>query len=236
MSMSSQESQENLSPDPSHSFSLRLRYSDEEDDEEYSAEDIPQLHDHSPRNTSLVASQMDISTPSISPSSHEGKHSPADIHLSSMSDPPTPPSPPVSPQESPPSFPCLSPRLSRTRQNFACQKGKSQLAHQESLNLNKELTDVLEVLEKKSFNGGDRWRSYAYRKAITSLKRYPRKISSAEEAKAIRGIGSRIADKIGEILATGTLRQKDFLLAEPSQVAINLFSKVWGAGLRCQSD
>ncbi len=46
---------------------------------------------------------------------------------------------------------------------------------------------------------GDHWRSYAYRKAVQAIKFYPKKLESIDEARNIRGVGGRIADKVREV-------------------------------------
>jgi DNA polymerase/3'-5' exonuclease PolX len=39
----------------------------------------------------------------------------------------------------------------------------------------------------------DKWRSFAYRKAVAALKAHPRPINSAAE---VRGVGKGIAEKV----------------------------------------
>lgn len=51
------------------------------------------------------------------------------------------------------------------------------------------------------------WRAKAYAKIIPILRGYPKRIESGEEAKRIHGIGTRMADRIDEILRTGTLAE-----------------------------
>lgn len=55
-------------------------------------------------------------------------------------------------------------------------------------------------------------------------------MTTLEEAKTIRGVGGKIADKIGEILETGKLRQAEHLKSDKTVEAVNLFGGVWGAG------
>jgi len=42
----------------------------------------------------------------------------------------------------------------------------------------------------------DKWRSFAYRKAIAALKAHHSQVNSAEEALKIRGVGKSIAEKV----------------------------------------
>jgi hypothetical protein len=132
-----------------------------------------------------------------------------------------------------PAQPTQKSRYRPKSQFFACQKPKAVQAGKDSLaqtdgNLNQNLTKVLEQMEQLEKNSGDHWRSYAYRKAIAALKRHPRKITSAEEAQKVRGIGDKIAKKITEILQTGGLRRLD--ITDQRTQAFQLFSQIWGAG------
>jgi hypothetical protein len=88
-------------------------------------------------------------------------------------------------------------------------------------NHNQSITDILEVMQKKSDASGyahahalsvcmcahhcagalvalhrDKWRSFAYRKAVAALKAHPRPINSAAEALKVRGVGKGIAEKV----------------------------------------
>ncbi|ERE92484.1 DNA polymerase beta [Cricetulus griseus] len=51
----------------------------------------------------------------------------------------------------------------------------------------------------------------AYRKAASVIAKYPHKIKSGEEAKKLPGVGTKIAEKIDEFLATGKLRKLEKL-------------------------
>lgn len=58
-------------------------------------------------------------------------------------------------------------------------------------------------------------------------KAYPKAITSGAEAqKELDGVGKKIAKKIDEILATGSLKKLEKHHADPRQMAISLFSKV----------
>ncbi|EDV22685.1 uncharacterized protein TRIADDRAFT_28268, partial [Trichoplax adhaerens] len=96
-------------------------------------------------------------------------------------------------------------------------------------NRNKHITDILEILQKKYENLGDQWRVKGYTKAISSIKNYPREITTREEAEAIPNIGKRLADKIWEIISCGHLRKLDYM-DNDVQTALNVFTKIWGAG------
>lgn len=85
--------------------------------------------------------------------------------------------------------------IARNRaQYYACQRNP--LLEVAKTNANKDLTDILQKMEKLEKNSGEHWRAMAYRKAITALKRHPHPIRSAEDALKLRGIGERIAKKV----------------------------------------
>ncbi|PRP87656.1 hypothetical protein PROFUN_02356 [Planoprotostelium fungivorum] len=144
----------------------------------------------------------------------------------------TPPSPPIAPTQADSTTSQIPPPPDRSakgmwRKGFACQQNPSQIVQKES-HPNKHITDILSVLQQKSTSLGDKWREYAYRKAITALKNYPQKVETLEEARAIRGIGEKIAVKIGEIIDTGELGQAKH--RDEFSDALEVLSKIWGAG------
>lgn len=47
----------------------------------------------------------------------------------------------------------------------------------------------------------------AYRKAANSIAAYGKRITSAEEARKLEGVGKKIAEKIDEFIRTGKLRK-----------------------------
>jgi hypothetical protein len=49
------------------------------------------------------------------------------------------------------------------RKVFACQNTPEELKSRDQINLNKEITEILQILEHKSIATGDKWRSYAYK-------------------------------------------------------------------------
>ena len=77
----------------------------------------------------------------------------------------------------------------------------------------------------------DQWRTFAYRKAITTLRKQTIKISTAKEAAALPFVGSRLASKIEEIVLTDRLRRLDSTRDDPADKVLRLFLGVYGAGL-----
>lgn len=79
-------------------------------------------------------------------------------------------------------------------------------------------------------NTKDQWRALGYRKAIGALKSHPKEVTTWEEANAIPGIGSRIADKIAEIVESGHLRKIDHVCQGEEAKILDIFNKIWGVG------
>lgn len=77
---------------------------------------------------------------------------------------------------------------------------------------------------------GDEWRTRAYRKAISTLRNYPTKVWTKEEALSLPQVGERLATKIEEIAFTSRLRRLDNAKAEPGDQVLQTFMKVYGAG------
>jgi len=177
------------------------------------------------------------------------------------------PSPPLSPQ-----------RISEEQSNadlikpsttWACLKSSSDKSQnlnkvlipiqqlQSSLNLSRtqHITDVLEVVEKYHRSDGMKWNAMALRKAVTTLKKLPYSITSAQQALQIKGtcspphtlghpfasspshfipfsykiiilgIGKGIATKIDEILRTGSLER---IIQDNREDIISRFAEIWG--------
>ncbi|CAG8449536.1 12003_t:CDS:10 [Ambispora leptoticha] len=97
------------------------------------------------------------------------------------------------------------------------------------VNLNEEITKVLEVLARNEKNEDNVYKERAYYNAIRTLSLYPHKITSGGEAKQLKGIGESIARKIDEILETGTC-EKLTEASNPSTQLMNLFTRVFGIG------
>ncbi|OSD00718.1 hypothetical protein PYCCODRAFT_1453154 [Trametes coccinea BRFM310] len=96
--------------------------------------------------------------------------------------------------------------------------------------------DVIDKLQElKSLHAvkpskDDEWRVLGYNKAIAALRKYPTRIKSYEEAVAIRGVGSKTAQKIMEIIETGELRRIEHERTGDVEV-IQSFLGIYGVGL-----
>jgi len=99
-------------------------------------------------------------------------------------------------------------------------------------NLNSHITEPLETLMKIYAAQGDKGRYHAYRKASNFLQVFPKKIESEDDFQNIRNVGPKIGEKIKEILRTGKLKKTDLLTEDDKVKTIDLFTTVWGIGLK----
>ncbi|KAJ8316904.1 hypothetical protein KUTeg_004808 [Tegillarca granosa] len=83
---------------------------------------------------------------------------------------------------------------------------------------------------KKYKSTNDTWRVFGYQKAIQALRRQDKEITTWEEAKALPGVGARLADKIWEIIESGELRKLNEFKSSDEIKVMELFTNVWGAG------
>jgi DNA polymerase IV len=98
-------------------------------------------------------------------------------------------------------------------------------------NPNARTIQVLEEMSRHYDQMQDQWRTLAYRKGVTTLKKQTTKISTAKQAAALPFIGQRLADKIEEIVLTNRLRKLDNTKDDPLDSVLRLFLGVYGAGL-----
>lgn len=104
--------------------------------------------------------------------------------------------------------------------------------------MNKELIDQFKVLYEYFKEKGDRGRSIAYNKAVSSLRTVGNPIRSINDVKSVRGIGPKIREKIQEYLDTGeikTVEDKRNEMKVPKtkskkEKTVDLFKTVWGVG------
>jgi DNA polymerase/3'-5' exonuclease PolX len=69
-----------------------------------------------------------------------------------------------------------------------------------------------------------------HRKAANILKSLTYKVESREDALKLRGIGTSIAEKIGEIISTGKLRKLDILQSEEQIQVLSTFMGIFDVG------
>jgi DNA polymerase/3'-5' exonuclease PolX len=98
-----------------------------------------------------------------------------------------------------------------------------------SAGVNAFILDELELSMKRHERLGNQWNVLGYRKAMSSLRKYPKRIESVDDVRDLNFVGPNIQSKIREILATGKLRQAHEVAAD-EQVLL-LFRGIWGAGI-----
>ncbi|KAI5862149.1 hypothetical protein GGS23DRAFT_597768 [Durotheca rogersii] len=94
---------------------------------------------------------------------------------------------------------------------------------------NAETIKVLQEMADRHSLDGEEFRVRAYRFAIATLREQPKKICTAEEARALPHIG-RIAEKIEEIVNTKQLKQLEQARNDPDNKVLATFLKIYGAG------
>jgi len=104
---------------------------------------------------------------------------------------------------------------------------------------NQLIIEKLQILladVKKSRNTNDRFRVKAYNNAIRRIKECDHQILSGRDALQLEGIGKKIADKIQEIIDTGTVNEIQLReelktdLTRQKEIVIGKFLNVWGIG------
>lgn len=116
------------------------------------------------------------------------------------------------------------------QKNFSCMQKHDGL--DKGNNPNFRTIEVLQKMADYYDRTRDTWRVLAYRKAIASLSKQSQKITTRAEALALPFIGTRLADKIEEIVLTNRLRRLDSATVDdPEDSALQLFLGIYGVGL-----
>eukprot|EP00667_Euglena_gracilis_P009684 EG_transcript_9844 len=95
---------------------------------------------------------------------------------------------------------------------------------------NQELCAKLAELAEFERSKGDRFRYGAYRRALNQIYMLDHKLGSGAEAQELPGVGKGIAEKIDEILTTGTAHKLEEEKEDPDLRAVELFNEVQGIG------
>ncbi|KAI5309889.1 hypothetical protein KEM55_002184 [Ascosphaera atra] len=95
---------------------------------------------------------------------------------------------------------------------------------------NSRTIEILQKMLDYYTETSDQWRILAYRKAIGALKRETKHITTKEQARAIPGVGSRIADKIEEIVCSDRLKRLEYAQMEPRDQILAKFLQIYGVG------
>ena len=97
-------------------------------------------------------------------------------------------------------------------------------------NYNQDITDILEELGKLEKNKGNGTKHKSYMAGATALQMLPRRVKSGKDARVLDGIGVKMAAKVDEILATGTLESLERARADEKLQALSLVCSVDGIG------
>ncbi|KAG8700976.1 hypothetical protein FRC08_004345 [Ceratobasidium sp. 394] len=93
-----------------------------------------------------------------------------------------------------------------------------------------ELTRLRDIYEaKKHEDPSNQFRVMNYNKAIRSIINHPTKITSVDQAAGLAGVGTSIAEKIGEFIATGCVAKIAAQTTEDLAVT-RLFQGIYGVG------
>jgi DNA polymerase IV len=113
--------------------------------------------------------------------------------------------------------------------NFSCMSGGTGITLES--NPNRRTIEILQEMCEHYERTDNTWRYRAYRVAIGMLKKQSVLIANRDQAMDIRGIGTRLADKIVEIVTDGRLRRLEYAKQEPNDQILQIFLKVYGVGL-----
>ena len=97
-------------------------------------------------------------------------------------------------------------------------------------NPNLHTIEILEQMGRYYDRMQDQWRTLAYRRAVSSLKREKRRITTKEEAVLLPFVGERLAAKIEEIVWTSRLRQLKNAQLDPADALLQKYLQIYGVG------
>uniref|UniRef100_A0A6C0JAH5 DNA-directed DNA polymerase n=1 Tax=viral metagenome TaxID=1070528 RepID=A0A6C0JAH5_9ZZZZ len=100
----------------------------------------------------------------------------------------------------------------------------------EKNNPNSELCHQLNLLRLHYLSINDKYRSFAYKRALDGLAKQTVQIKTKEAANLIPGIGKGIGDKIEEFYSKGYIEEIVSLNNKNEQVEIEIFTRISGIG------
>lgn len=89
---------------------------------------------------------------------------------------------------------------------------------------------LLQDMANYYYQTGVPWKPYAYRRAISTLRKQKDLIRTKTEARALPFVGDRLAAKIEEIVVTDRLQRLDSARNDPTDQVLCLFMGIYGAG------
>jgi DNA polymerase IV len=117
----------------------------------------------------------------------------------------------------------------RYQNSFACMHKSN--GNVNSDNPNSRTIEILDEMACYYDRMHDNWRTVAYRKTVSLLKRQSTLISTKEDALKPFGIGERLAAKIEEIVLTNRLQRLDDAKDDPGDKLVQIFLQIYGVGL-----
>ncbi|KAI0183919.1 hypothetical protein EV127DRAFT_253857 [Xylaria flabelliformis] len=115
------------------------------------------------------------------------------------------------------------------KDKFMCMRGGTK--DKKASGPNAHTIKLFEEMAEEHRLSDEHWRVQSYRKAVATLRRQTKKITTAKQAAALPNIGSSLASHIEEIATTGRFAKLDNIRNEPSREALKLFCNVYGVGV-----
>jgi DNA polymerase IV len=100
----------------------------------------------------------------------------------------------------------------------------------DDMNPNAQTIEILQKMASYYDRVGDTWRTLAYRRGMSALRRERRLVATREQAIQIPNIGDRLATKIEEIVRTNTLRRLENITTDPNERCLHLFMGIYQVG------
>jgi len=93
-----------------------------------------------------------------------------------------------------------------------------------------KIIEALDILRRRDLADKKKWEALAYKKAIEELRVLEGPITSLDDIKGIKGIGTKITAKVAEILDTGVLAAAEKAKGEFQLDAADVLGEVYGIG------
>lgn len=119
---------------------------------------------------------------------------------------------------------------SNSEENFACKRGGTKDLNSRGGGPNSKVIVVLQQMLDYYTRTNDHFRTFAYRNAINMLAKQRLRITTAEHALRLPGIGDGIALKIEEIVKTDRLQRLEYAQNDHKSRILNLFLGIYGVG------